>query len=449
MMVRAKARLIAFLFGSLLMAAHAQERQVTSTPKNHELDQNDNFSPDGRFLCYDARETFGFGIDRCRSIEKAEIATGAETILYMPPWSEGEQAAPGIGAASFSPVAEKVIFIHGPPLADLAKRGAYGKPNRNGAVVDADGSQKMAWLDCRDIETSRATLPGAHRGGTHRHEFSPDGKRIGSTYDDAILGQYDRTIGYMEPIPRAPGGAHCWFAILVAVAPKGTAKPGEIEKAADDSWVGREGRMRAFIGKVREADGVGWQNSLFVVDVPASVDITTSDSGDAKRFPSPPKGVKVRRLTHSLAAGIVRGSPDGSRIAYYANDENGQLQVFVIASDGSDEAPDAAKRPMQATRFATCAGPGVRWHPSGDYLVCTHEGGIAAVCVKPGADFGKTRMLTPPGAGRDRSQLCVSQDGKLVAYVRPVAMSDGAGKPVKNYAGLDFKQIFVADFAAP
>jgi hypothetical protein len=35
----------------------ALERQITSTPKNHDLDNNDNFSPSGQWLCYDTRET--------------------------------------------------------------------------------------------------------------------------------------------------------------------------------------------------------------------------------------------------------------------------------------------------------------------------------------------------------------------------------------------------------
>src|SRR6185436_18035268 len=100
------------------MNAHAQsrEQQLTFSPKNHELDNNDNFSPDLKYLCYDTREVFGPGIDRSRSIEKVEIATGKEIVLYAPPFSTSDQAAPGIAAASFSPVADKIAFIHGPPL---------------------------------------------------------------------------------------------------------------------------------------------------------------------------------------------------------------------------------------------------------------------------------------------------------------------------------------------
>jgi len=171
-------------------AAPTEERQVTRSPKNHVLDNNDNFSPDGRFLCYDTRETFGREIENSRSVEMVEIATGKETILYeAKQFVSGKQAAPGVAAVSFSPVENKVVFIHGPPLDQVPARGYYGKPNRQGAEVAADGKGALRWLDRRDVDTTRNTIPGAHRGGTHRHEYSLDGKRIGFTYDDFILTQ--------------------------------------------------------------------------------------------------------------------------------------------------------------------------------------------------------------------------------------------------------------------
>src|SRR6185503_5257820 len=177
--------------------------------------------------------------------------------------------------ASFSPVENKVAFIHGPMPEEVPARGYYGKPNRQGAEVAADGKGHLTWLDKRDVDAGRETICGAHRGGTHRHEYSLDGKRIGFTYDDFLLTDYERTVGYMERHPKAPPPASCYFAILVPVVPRGTAKPGELERAYGDSWIGRQGLMRAFIGKVREADGT-YQESLFMVDVPADVDITTA-----------------------------------------------------------------------------------------------------------------------------------------------------------------------------
>ncbi|MCP4644831.1 MAG: DUF3748 domain-containing protein [bacterium] len=438
------------LIGAILCgAATAAERQITYSPKNHDLDNNDNFSPDGRFLCYDTRETVGVGIDNSQTIEKVEIATGIETVLYAPPSIIGEKAAPGVGAVTFHPIFNRVAFIHGPPVDTVPERGYYGKPNRNGAEVIADSSQSMVWLDHRDVATDRATLPGAHRGGTHRHEYAFDGKRVGFTYDDFLLPQYDRTIGYMEPNAKAPGGATHFFALLVACAPKDTAKPGEIEKAYGDSWIGREGLMRAFIGKVRKDDGVEYEESLFVVDVPRSVDIATAKAGSAKEYPTPPKGLRIRRLTHDWASGIVRGTQDGQRIAYYAHAADGSTQIFIVPSDGSDRDPDPAKRPVQATSLPGGAGPGLRWHPSGDYIACISSGAVVATCVKQGPDFGKSEFLTAQGEEDERFALVWSHDGALLAYNKAVPSYDQDGMHARSYSDADFHQIFVVPFELP
>lgn len=419
------------------------ERQLTFAAKNHELDSNnDNFSADGRFLCYDTRETFGPGIDRGRTIEKVEIASGRETVLYAPPFSTSELAAPGLGAASFHPRENKVSFIHGPPLEQLATRGAYAKTNRNGAEVRADGSQQLQWLDYRDVATERDTLPGAHRGGTHSHQYSRAGRRIGFTYDDALLPQYERTVGYMELNPRAPGGATHWFAVLVPVVPRGTAKPGENERAAEDAWVDAAGTKRAFIGRVRNDDGVTYEQSLFVADVPLDVDITTADAGSAQRYPHPPKGVSIRRLTHTFAAGTAYASPDGKRIAYFAHDAQGTMQIFVIPENGSDRANDPRLRPVQLTHLQRIRVNSLRWHPSGDALCVVSGGGIAAVCVQPGRNFGKAVFLTATNDGQSRQDALWSPDGHVLAFCKSVPARDTDGKPALNYAGKDFTQIF-------
>lgn len=432
---------VAIIIGGLVLMG-ADERQVTFTPKNHNLDNNDNFSRDGRFLCYDTRETVGPGIENCQSIEMVEIATGAETVLYRPEASvTGAEAAPGVGAVSFSPVADEAIFIHGPLVEDVQERGYYAKPNRTGAIVPADGSGTVTWADRRDVETGRPTLPGAHRGGTHRHEYSLDGQRIGFTYDDFLLPQYGRTIGYMERHASAPAGATHYFALLVSVVPEAEAKPGDLVYAAGDSWIGREGLMRGFIGRTKNGD-----QSLYVVDVPRDVDITTARAGDAEVFPAPPEGLTVRRLTHSYAEGIVRGTVEGDRIAYYGKDASDRMQVFIIPSNGSDRASDPALRPVQATFFEDGAGPGVRWHSSGNSIACTSGGGVAVTCVEPGPRFGETVFLTPQGDGVERINLVWSPDGSMLAYNRAVATEDESGVVVKAYDGSDLLQIFVVGF---
>ncbi|HOE66264.1 MAG TPA: DUF3748 domain-containing protein [Candidatus Hydrogenedentes bacterium] len=442
----------AFIGGGILVASagFAQslppERQITSSPRNHMLDNNDNFSADGRFLCYDTRETSGPGIDNSQAIEKVEIATGKETVLYAPKTQTGAQPAPGIGAASYCPVADKVVFIHGPLLEQVAERGPYAKTNRTGVEVSADGSQALTRLDARDVDNTRLTTPGAHRGGTHRHEYTADGKRIGFTYDDHLLPNYDRTIGYMEANPKAPAGVTHYFAALVPIAPRGTSRAGELEKAAGDSWVGRQGLMRAFIGKVRCDDGTTYEDSLFVVDIPASVDITTAHSGGSGLFPAPPAGVHVRRLTHAHAEGIVRGAPSGDRIAYLAAGEDGTRQIYVIASDGSDKDENPAKRPFQLTELPKGVTGDLRWHPSGNSIACISNNGIVTTCVAPGPRFGQSVFLTAQGDAPERSQLVWSPDGATLAYCKPAPTRDANGQPAKTYNGKDCVQIFTIAF---
>jgi hypothetical protein len=428
-------------------AGFSAERQITFSPHNHALDNNDNFSRGDRFLCYDTRFTRGAGNGCATSIMKVEIATGVETVVYEPkPIILGPvDAAPGVIAASYNPVADEIIFIHGPLVSETPKIGFYSMTNRRGAVVSASGGPAR-FLDLRDV-FNETTTAGAHRGGTHRHEYSLDGKRIGFTYDDHILTGYGRTVGMMMASAKAPAGVTQWMAILVPIAPKGKAQPGELEFAGFDSWVGEKGLMRAFIGKVKETGGGGYTSSLFVVDVPEDVDITTSFSGTRTRFMAPPKGVGVRRLTHTQATGIARGSRDGRRIAYFAKDANGVSQVFLIDSHGSDKDADAALRPVQATFFQDGARSGVRWHPSGNTITVASGNGVAAVCVKPGPLFGKLHFLTPHGATLPQVDAPVwSNSGKQIAYNRRMPTKNAQGMPARDFSGRDFMQIFLTDF---
>ena len=430
-----------------MVTAGAEESQLTYSAKNHDLDNTHNFSGDDRFLCYDTRGMVGPGIENCQSIEKVEIATGKETVLYTPPESIiGRKAAPGIGAAYYSAAEDKVAFIHGPLAADVPEQGHYAKNNRNGAEVVADGSGRLTWLDKRDVARDRDTTPGAHRGGTHDHEYTLDGKRIGLTYDDALMPEYDRTIGYLEKHPKAPDGASHYFALLLHTVPKGAAKPGELEKAWGDNWVDRQGHQRAFIGKVRAQDGVHYEQSLFVVDIPPGTDITTADAGTATRFPSPPEGLRVRRLTNSYADGIVRCHPETNQIAYYGGPPDGPKQVFIILADGAENHDDPAKRPVQVTRFEEGVTGGVRWHPSGNTIAYIANNGVAVTCVKAGPDFGKTVFLTPQGDTPERLNLVWSHDGKLLAFNKRVPTLNSDGKPAKGFDGRDLLHIFLVDY---
>ncbi|MRI01175.1 DUF3748 domain-containing protein [Kriegella sp. EG-1] len=419
------------------------EKQLTFNAKTHALDNNDNFSPDGNFLCYDTRYmVFNTNLANSKSVEKVNISTGEETVLWKPESVSGENAAPGVAAVSYHPTENKVIFIHGPQLNEVENRGYYDIKNRNGAIASADGEGQFSIVDLRDVSTDKPTTPGAQRGGTHRHEYSKNGKRIGFTYDDFLQQEYDRTIGYMESNKNAPKGFSHFFAVLLKPAKKGKSKPGEIEKAYGDSWVDSLGSKRAFIGKVRATNGIDYETSLFIAEIPNTVDITSAYSGDANTYPEPPKGIKIKRLTYSTADdGIVRGSYAGDKIAYLSKDKNGILQVFIIPVDGSDKSDDPDKKPIQVTNYRAAADF-IRWHPSDQWIFSICQGKIYASYVGDSENFGKSILLTPSELNRE--DLVVSHDGKTLAYDALIAHSSES-RIIDSVQTNEYKQIFLLD----
>ena len=92
-------RISALILGTGLLMnvsrVDAAERQVTfDSAYDHLLDNNDNFSPDDRFLVFDTRTPAG--IHESRLIAKVEIATGRITPLYRP--EHAGQFGPGVAA---------------------------------------------------------------------------------------------------------------------------------------------------------------------------------------------------------------------------------------------------------------------------------------------------------------------------------------------------------------
>ena len=411
------------------------ENQLTFSPKTHSLDNNDNFSPDGKYLCYDTRATvYNENLANCKSIEKVNIETGEETILWKPESITGENAAPGVAAVSYHPNENKVIFIHGPFLDEVDERGYYSIRNRSGFEIDGEAVDGTVRVDMRDI-TNDVTTPGAHRGGTHRHEYSKSGNRIGFTYDDIIIQNIGRTIGYMEVNKSVPKGYTHYFSVILKPAEESKSKPGEIEKAWDDSWVDSLGTMRAFVGKVRAENGSDYYNDIFIADIPLDVDITTSFSGNREEYPRPPKGIKIRRLTKGLNSdGVIRSTENGKRIVFRAEDSNGILQLYIIKVDGSQ------KLPTKITDFSKDASA-VRWHPSGNWLFCISDGHIMATHLDKNKTIAKSFRLTEKNMSRD--DLVVSKDGKIIAFDAPTVTRDKDTKLVKDATGEDFRQIYL------
>ena len=442
---------------------HVGERRISQDAHmNHALDNNDNFSPDGQWLCFDTRPG---PIDKSRMIGKLNVKTGEVVTLYDAP-DYVDDLGPGVGAVSYFPGQDKVIFIHGP----LTGTGQpYEQTNRTGAIVPGDGSGTVTWADARDV--TEPFTPGALRGGSHRHDpGGPDGRWIGYTYNDIIMKRLGeetgrdldlRTLGvtmlgHPVEVDDTPGNrsATGFSVVVVEVTPLDEldAEPGtdRIFRASSDRWVGTRGYQkpdgswqlaRAFIGalRVRGEDGqIRNHNEVYIVDIPD--DITQPGpggplEGTATTFPAPPAGTVQRRLTHTASGcwGDVRSTPDGSRLGFRSADADGRPQIFTISPLGGEM--------TQVTNFSSGAGNEPRWLPDGRHFVTTTAGRIVVVDSEAQPPQSRFRFLTDPVQGGRRNRpdaLCVSPDGKLVGY----NMNVGEGEERR-------KQIFVADIILP
>jgi len=432
--------------GETKKSQEIKEVQLTFEPRNHYLDNNDNFSPDDQWLVYDTRKAVsGPGISEVganSNIEKVNVETGEIAVLYET--QNQSEYGPGVGAASYSPVANQIVCMHGLENCNAERPYCYWR--RTGIMIDESQPGKPIFLDARDV--TAPFTPGALRGGTHRHEWSGDGKWIGFTYNDAIMAAIEkqtgkrvnlRTIGVatsLKPVKvdhdsEGENNDGMWFsALVVRVVPN--PKPGsdEISRAFSDAWVGTRGylkpdgsrqRARAFLGKLRTKQGKELVE-VFIVDIPDRIDVPGDDGpleGTESTMPMPPKGAKQRRLTHTehrKYPGVVteprhwvRSSPDGSRISYLAKDGNGIIQVFFVSPLGGE--------PVQVTHHNSPIQSTVRWNPNGNKICYVCDNSIFICDVRKAASFGKTRRMT---ARTNEPPLCPvwSHNGKTIAFNR-------------------------------
>jgi hypothetical protein len=438
-MFRAIALLLAV--GCLFMAESrmdAAERQIThDSAYDHLLDNNDNFSPDDRFLVFDTRTPAG--IHESRLIAKVEIATGKITPLYRP--EQAGQFGPGVAAASFAHKHNEVVFIHG-PLHPTGPENQYEKHRRVGCIVSGEGGSGYRFADARN--TKPPFTSGALRGGTHRHEFSGDDRWIGFTYNDAVVRAHGlkigknldlRTIGVTKlghpvHVPEAgqfAADAEGYSVLVVVVTPD--PKPGsdEISHAAGDSWVGLGGyrrsnggrqRARAFIGTTRDPKGQAI-DELYIVDIPEDISRPGALGpleGTETSFPMPPAGAIQRRLAHTENSpfpgcqGIARSSPDGERIAFRMRDAQGAWQIFLISPRGG--------QPQQATFVENGVDTDARWHPSGTAIACIAGNRILVTDVHLEPQFGHSTVVS--ARSPNPFALVWSNDGKTLAFNRIV-----------------------------
>ena len=449
-----------------------QERQVTCAAHGHMLTNVAVWSPDSRWIVYDTRSSPDGSVFDGTRIERVEVDSGRIELLY-----ESQHGA-CCGVVTASPVDDRVVFILGPehPTADWQ----YGPARRQGVVVRASQPGVIEPLDARDLVPPFTA--GALRGGSHVHVYSPDGRLVSFTYEDAMLDAAPengaeqaaqreknlRGIGvsvcdHPVQVPRTHERNHdgTAFSVLVTrLTDEPTPGSDEIGKAFEEAWIGTHGYLRPDGSRQRYAiacqghvvmhdaafGGLRMISEVFVCDLPEDRDALAVAgeqplAGTPTCRPAPPRGVTQRRLTFTSRRsypGIdgprhwLRSSPDGARIACLMRDDLGVVQVFTVSPNGG--------QPVQVTHDAWSVASSFSWSPDGRWIAYVADGSVFVVDVASGAS---TRLTDPTIAASPRSEACVfSPDGRRIAFLRSVAgRSTQHGDPAAEM----HNQIFVVD----
>ena len=390
-------------------------KQLTFAPRHHQLTNIHAWTPDSQWLAFDVRPSGASFTGE--TIERVNVCTGAVEVIYRAP------AGAHVGVVTVSPQAEKYVFIHGPENPDA--QWHYDFHHRRGVMVENGVAEN---LDAMDIDAPYT--PGALRGGTHVHVFSPNGRFVSFTYNDHVLHERDpvldlRNVGVAVPYgPVVPQGAHprnhagsYWSVLVSQTTPAPQPGSDEINRAYEEGWVGNS--RLAFIGDTLSAAGEKVPE-LFIVELPKTRDgWQQSSSGTEKTLPEPPAGVVQRRLTFThqrpfpgLAIVVrhwVRANPQGTLIAFLMRDEAGIIQLWLISPDGGE--------PRQLTHNKTDIQSAFNWHPSGNWLGFVLEEKIA--CCD--AQTGEIVFLTTGHADSPSADAVIfSPDGKLIAWMESV-----------------------------
>ena len=231
-----------------------EEIQLTSGESGYCINHIQCFSPDDKWIVFDKRNDDS-KIISTGSIGIVSVNDGTVKEIYRT--ENRTEYGPGVGAAAFSPVSNKVIFIHG--LRNANEKSPYGFTRRTGVAIDISHPYQPISMDARDVTPPFSK--GALRGGTHAHSWSGDGRWISFTYNDYIMEQISkentnvkdlRTIGVMVPgdvevtgdasLENNPG--QMFSAIVAEVTENARWGSNEIEKAFDECWLGLEGYIK-------------------------------------------------------------------------------------------------------------------------------------------------------------------------------------------------------------
>ena len=411
--------------------------QLSRSEIGHTLNNGQVFSPADAWIVFDHRNNDG-DIKITDEIGIVNVKNGEERTIYtvLNPTEHG----PGVGAASFSPIANRVIFIHG--LRNATAEKPYDFTRRTGVAIDIDKPQHPVFMDARDVEMP--FTPGALRGGTHSHSWSGDGQMISFTYNDYIIEQLAkinpavkdlRTIGVMFPkkvevsnVSNLENNSGQMYALLAATV---TENPSfgsdEIYKAFDECWIGADGYVKtngerqrkaiAFQGNIRNEEGET-VTEIFVADIPGDlpyINFEESVAGTETTRPVVPKEITQRRITFTKS-GVngprhwLRSTPDGSQIFFLAEDESGLIQICSVSPNGG-----AIK---QITHNDFSIDSPINVSPDGIYLSYLADGSVFITEIATGV----SKRLTPQHEKPEHLTGAVvwSNDGSKLAFNRYV-----------------------------
>lgn len=356
-------------------------RQLTFGKYGHTLNRRQSISPDGKWIVYDTRNEDSH-IARTHAIEMVCVDSGEISRLYET--VQPTNAGPGVGAASFHPSMNQIVFIHGLECCNDAF--PYSAARRFGALLELPQSTSEAprWnhAEPRAVQYDHPSFDswGVLSGGTHAHSWNDLGW-ISFTYNDYHLesqSQTDpsirdaRTVGFMVSRPNSlssqigspefgPIDEHNFagsFSAFLAATIHAYPTPGsdEIRQALEECWVGNKGYRKsdaavptlalAFQGTVVSDSGKEFQE-VFLCDLPDQAKLLlNSDHLDqrATRMSdrlAPIAGCRQRRLTFTAERthpGIqgprnwLVSSPSGDSLFFPMKDERAVVQLYRVAT---------------------------------------------------------------------------------------------------------------------
>ncbi|XZE42953.1 DUF3748 domain-containing protein [Pirellulaceae bacterium SH467] len=332
----------------------ASIRLLTHRPAGHTLNRRQVLSLDRQWAIFDGRNDDP-QIASTQSISRIHLPTGSIETLYET--ETQSEFGPGVGAAAYHPRENQAVFIHG--VRNCNPERPYGIARRFGAIWN-HASSRIVPLEQRVVR--RHPRLGELSGGTHAHSWSPDGRRVSFTYNDALTPDMPRTVGFsslrLAPPPwdassieaeaeNFPG--QC-ASLLVCRPPT---RHG-ILQALEECWVGND--RIAFLGTVlRSPRSEERIQEIFLAQLPSDTELgkllkESNQSESAKQdFHSQWESmVQITRLTqldhrkfpgiqgprHWLVADLPRG-----RIFSLWRDDRGMPQIIEVDLESGASTP--------------------------------------------------------------------------------------------------------------